>query len=67
MVPKQPPAENVLGYTIAQAAKASGAGRSTLYVEMKEGRLKARKLGRRTIVLASDLAAWLAALPTSRP
>lgn len=40
--------------------------RSFVFQEIREGRLRARKAGRRTIVLASDFRAWLNALPTSQ-
>jgi excisionase family DNA binding protein len=52
-----------LGYSVIQAAKAAGCGRSTIYEELTNGKLRARKLGRRTVILASDLATWLASLP----
>lgn len=55
--------QDVLGHSIPEAARISGASRTKLYEEMAAGRLKARKLGRRTIILTSDLAAWLASLP----
>ncbi|MGV7030676.1 helix-turn-helix domain-containing protein [Methylobacterium symbioticum] len=54
----------VLSYSVAEAVGASGVGRSFLYEQIKSGRLKARKLGRRTLILAEDLQSWLAALPT---
>ena len=41
----------------------SGLGRDTIYKAIHTGRLPARKLGRRTIVLASDLQAFLESLP----
>jgi Helix-turn-helix domain len=52
-----------LGYTIAEAVRASGIGRTTLYADLKAGRLTARKRGKRTIILADDLRAYLASLP----
>lgn len=33
-------------------------GRSTLYVEMREGRLRATKVGKRTLFDPRDLATW---------
>jgi len=41
----------------------SGLGRDTIYKAIHKGQLKARKLGRRTVVLASDLQAFLESLP----
>jgi excisionase family DNA binding protein len=55
--------ESPLAYSIADAAKIVGVGRSKLYLELADGRLSARKVGKRTIILADDLRAWLAKLP----
>ena len=52
-----------LAYGIEEAAKVSGVGRSKVYEEIGAGRLIARKVGKRTIILAGDLNAWLKALP----
>ena len=52
-----------VAYSIAEAMALSGLGRDTLYKQIHSGRLPARKLGRRTIVLASDLQRFLEALP----
>jgi len=52
-----------LGYTIAEAVKATGIGRTTIYADLKAGRLAARKRGKRTIILAEDLKSYLASLP----
>lgn len=42
-----------------------GIGRTALFAEIKAGRLIARKVGRRTVVLGTDLQRWLAHLPQS--
>jgi hypothetical protein len=48
--------------------KAEGDGSlSFLYGEINAGRLRARKLGRHTIVLAEDREAWLQGLPSYQP
>jgi len=41
----------------------SGLGRDTLYKAIHAGRLPARKLGRRTIIIANDLQQFLESLP----
>ncbi|WP_336487414.1 helix-turn-helix domain-containing protein [Methylobacterium nigriterrae] len=46
-----------------EAAKSAGVGRTTIYEELARGRLHAKKVGRRTLILATDLEAWLQALP----
>ncbi len=54
-----------LAYSVSDAVKVSGIGRTTLFAEIRAGRLPAKKLGARTIVIADDLAAYLAALPSA--
>jgi hypothetical protein len=39
-------------------------GRTSTYTEIKAGRLKVRKIGRRTIITADDAEEWLSRLPT---
>ena len=49
-----------LALPITEAARLSGVGRSTIYSEVKQGNLKIRKVGSRTIIAMEDLRAWLA-------
>jgi len=42
-----------------------GIGRTTAYAEIKLGRLKAIKVGRRTLISFDAAEEWLAALPSS--
>jgi hypothetical protein len=53
----------ISGLSIKQAMAASGEGRTKLYEEIASGRLKARKAGKRTIILSSDLEEYLQNLP----
>ena len=48
-----------LAYSVAETTKATGFGRTRIYQEIKEGRLKTIKLGRRTAILAEELRRWL--------
>lgn len=52
-----------LALTINEAVKVSGIGRTTLYAEIRAGRLITHKVGRRTIVLFDDLKTYLENLP----
>lgn len=56
-----------LALTIPEAIKVAGVGRSTLYAEISQGRLRAVKSGRRTLILTEDLRRWLENLPAVRP
>ena len=50
-------------HTIEDTALHAKCGRTTIYAAIKSRALKARKIGRRTIVLDEDLRGWLASLP----
>ena len=53
-------------YSIAEIIEMSGVCRTTIYAEIKTGRLKVRKLGRRTLILADELHHWLSSLPVAK-
>lgn len=55
--------DDALAYSIEGAIAASRLGRTKLYEAIKTGRLRARKHGRRTLILKEDLTAFLHALP----
>ena len=50
-------------YTILDAAKASGLGRTTIYMLISLGKIEARKAGGRTLIPADSLHDYLASLP----
>jgi len=55
--------EQRLAYGIDEFCKIANLGRTTLYKDIAEGRLRAVKNGRRTVILRDDAMAFLAALP----
>jgi excisionase family DNA binding protein len=56
-----------VAYTIRTAVAASGISRSRIYELISHGKLEARKDGRKTLVVASSLDAYLRALPALKP
>jgi excisionase family DNA binding protein len=51
------------GLSIAEACAVAGIGRTKIYEAISVGSLKARKCGKRTIILRTDLQSFLSALP----
>ena len=52
-----------LAWRIGEFARASGVSQSLLYKHIREGKLRAVKQGRSTLILDSDAKAYLTALP----
>jgi len=50
-------------FTLLEFLAWSRIGRSKAYEEIAEGRLKIRKLGRKTLILRKDAEEWLESLP----
>lgn len=55
-----------LAYSIKEVLELTGVARSTLYGLISSGALPARKLGRRTLILAGDVSRLLQSLPDAR-
>jgi len=52
-----------LGFTVPEAAILSSLGQTFIYKAIREGRLRIRKYGTRTIITRADLASFLESLP----
>jgi excisionase family DNA binding protein len=50
-----------IAVSVEQAAKLAGVSRALAYREIAAGKLKASKLGGRTVVRIADVEAWIAA------
>ena len=53
-----------LAFSVDEAALRAGVGRDKIYAAVKEGKLEARKAGRRTLVTADALRRFIDNLPT---
>jgi excisionase family DNA binding protein len=54
-----------LAYSPDAAAEKASVGRDLIFSEIKAGRLVAKKSGRRTLIPAENLMAWIRALPNA--
>jgi excisionase family DNA binding protein len=52
-------------YTIDESMTYSGVGKTAIYDALARGMLRARKFGRRTLIEAESLRAFVAALPAA--
>jgi excisionase family DNA binding protein len=57
------PTVEKLGLTVPEAAALSSLGQTSIYKAIKEGRLRIRKYGTRTIITRADLVSFLETLP----
>jgi excisionase family DNA binding protein len=62
-LPPQPP----MAFTVREACAISRVGRSKLYLAIHSGELRARKVGKSTLILRRDLEIWLETQPTYVP
>ncbi|WOH51130.1 MULTISPECIES: helix-turn-helix domain-containing protein [unclassified Bradyrhizobium] len=53
------------GLSVAEACAVAGIGRTKIYQAISEGRLKARKCGKRTLILRDELRHFLVSLPSA--
>ncbi|RFD19500.1 DNA-binding protein [Komagataeibacter melaceti] len=53
--------------SIQDAVKMSGIGRTTLYGLLSQGKIKARKCGRRTLIMVDSLESYINSLPYHQP
>jgi hypothetical protein len=54
-------------FSIRQFSEMYNIGRTKIYEELKFGRLRARKIGKHTIILEDDAEDWLRRLPVIEP
>ena len=66
--PKLPASSDLpkLAYSMAEACKAAGLGRTFLFGAIRDGRLNAVRAGGRTLVTTEALHAFLDAMPPAR-
>lgn len=55
--------DNKMAFHIDEARAAGAGSRSEIYEALRRGDLKAKKRGRRTVILRDDLVRYLASLP----
>jgi excisionase family DNA binding protein len=53
------------GLSISEACAVAGIGRTKIYQAITDGNLKARKCGKRTLILRDELRDFLASLPNA--
>lgn len=56
-----------LAFTVREACQITGLARTTVYKLLRNGRLTRRKVGKRTLILASELEAFVKGLPAGGP
>ena len=54
-------------FRVDEFAARNSISRAQVYIELKEGRLNARKVGSATLITIEDENAWLASLPAMNP
>jgi excisionase family DNA binding protein len=57
------PTSDRAAFSVAEVISRTGLGRDKVYGLIRDGQLVARKVGRRTLVVSSDLEKFLTSLP----
>jgi hypothetical protein len=57
---------DIIAFTIPDAMKVAGLGRTTVYALIGGGKIEARKAGGRTLVMAASLRNYIASLPPAQ-
>jgi excisionase family DNA binding protein len=65
--PAPAPMMTPLAYTIDDVVKYTRVGRTKVFEAIREGKLRAVKNGKRTLVLSDDLYQWLGSLSAIEP
>jgi len=55
---------NPRAFNVGEFCRRYGIGRTTAYAEIAAGRLRRRKVGKRSLIAEDDAEAWLNSLPT---
>lgn len=55
----------IVSVDIRTATQITGVGRTSIYAAIKRGELPIRKVGRRTVILATDVKRWIESRPGS--
>jgi excisionase family DNA binding protein len=53
-----------IAYSPEEAGKLVNTGRTKIFQEIRDGRLKARKIGKKTVILDEDLREYARSLPS---
>jgi excisionase family DNA binding protein len=65
--PGTPTLSRLIAVSPAQAAKLAGVGRTTIYEALGSGALASYLVGRRRLILITDLEAWIRRTPAPLP
>jgi excisionase family DNA binding protein len=69
MMPKLTPAPDAerIAFSPREAARVAGLGAAVIYRALKERELRSHLVGKRSLILRTDLVAWIDAAPPPQP